>query len=503
MSFVDALRALDADRSVCPESVAAFNDVFPPYQTTSALDDLRARGYGRLDQLGHVYLDYTGGGLYAASQVEEFTRLLEGNVFGNPHSLNPTAQAMTALVEQARASVLAWFNASPDEYDVVFTQNATGALRLVGESYPFDADGAYLLTADNHNSVNGIREYAWARGAAVDYAPLRRPELRIDETALTALLDRPRTGDRLFAYPAQSNFSGVQHSLDWIARAKTRDWDVLLDAAAFVPTNRLDLSQVQPDFVSLSFYKMFGFPTGVGCLIARNETLARLRRPWFAGGTISLVSVQGRGWHQLLRDHAGFEDGTVNYLSLAGVEIGLRHMERVGIDRIHERVRCLTGWLLREMSALRHANGQSAMRIFGPADLDQRGGTIAFVFLDPEGEPHDFRHVEALAAERLISLRTGCFCNPGAGETAHELSAEHMRPFFESAKSCSFDDFYAASKGAGRSPSTMRVSVGIASNFADIDRFLRFATTFVDRSREEVASAASTRTETRATADTA
>src|SRR5689334_17169682 len=139
MSFVDALRALDADRSLCPESVAAFDDAFPSYRTTSALDDFRARDYGRLDKLGHVYLDYTGGGLYAASQVEEFTRLLEGNVFGNPHSLNPTAQAMTALVEQARASVLAWFNASPDEYDVIFTPNATGALRLVGESYPFDA----------------------------------------------------------------------------------------------------------------------------------------------------------------------------------------------------------------------------------------------------------------------------------------------------------------------------------------------------------------------------
>ena len=64
----------------------------------------------------------------------------------------------------------------------------------------------------------------------------------------------------LFAYPAQSNYTGVQHDLNWIAEAQKRGWHVLLDAAAFVPTNRLDLSVHHPDFVSLSFYKIFGIP---------------------------------------------------------------------------------------------------------------------------------------------------------------------------------------------------------------------------------------------------
>ena len=61
---------------------------------------------------------------------------------------------------------------------------------------------------------------------------------------------------------------------------------MLLDAAAFVPTNRLDLSTLQPDFVPISFYKMFGYPTGVGALIARKRVLGKLHCPWFAGGTI-------------------------------------------------------------------------------------------------------------------------------------------------------------------------------------------------------------------------
>ena len=73
--------------------------------------------------------------------------------------------AMTQLVEHARAFVLEFFNASPDEYTVIFTPNASGALKLVGEAYPFAPGDQYLLTFDNHNSVNGIREFARARGA--------------------------------------------------------------------------------------------------------------------------------------------------------------------------------------------------------------------------------------------------------------------------------------------------------------------------------------------------
>ena len=65
-----------------------------------------------------------------------------------------------------RSAVLRFFNASPDEWVVVFTTNASQALKLVGESYPFGPGGRYLLTFDNHNSVNGIREFARARGAA-------------------------------------------------------------------------------------------------------------------------------------------------------------------------------------------------------------------------------------------------------------------------------------------------------------------------------------------------
>jgi selenocysteine lyase/cysteine desulfurase len=113
---------------------------------------------------------------------------LRDRVFGNPHSLNPTSAAMTELVERARAAVLEFFGASPDEYVAIFTPNATGALRLVGEAYPFHAGDRFLLTFDNHNSVNGIREFARARGAETTYVPSVAPELRVDEQLLPRYL---------------------------------------------------------------------------------------------------------------------------------------------------------------------------------------------------------------------------------------------------------------------------------------------------------------------------
>jgi selenocysteine lyase/cysteine desulfurase len=470
----------DAAPLTMEAALTDFLAAYPAFETTRSLDALRAAEYGRLDAGGHVYLDYTGGGLYADRQLREHMDLLRSNVYGNPHSLNPTSLAMTHLVEHTRAYVLEYFNASPGEYEAIFTLNASGALKLVGESYPFGPGDHYLLTFDNHNSVNGIREFARAHGAETTYVPIVLPEMRVDEAQLAEGLERARPGGHnLFAYPAQSNFSGVQHSLEWIAQAKAKGWDVMLDAAAFVPTNRLDLNRYHPDFVSLSFYKMFGYPTGVGCLIARREALARLRRPWFAGGTITVASVQGDKYY-LAEGEAAFEDGTLNYLSLPAVEIGLKHMAGPGIEMIHERVTCLTGWLLDHLLALQHRNGRPLIRLYGPSNTDHRGGTVTFNVYDPQGWAIDHRRIEAEANQDNISLRTGCFCNPGGGEIALGISqTELVACFNQPQERLTLDDFRLCIDG--KSSGAVRVSLGLASNFADVYRFVRFAERFVDQ----------------------
>ena len=459
------------------EAEAAFLAAHPAFGETAFVDRLRATEYARLDAHGDVYLDYTGGSVYAASQVEEHQLLLRETVFGNPHSVNPTSAAATRLVERARAAVLRHFNASEAEYACIFTPNATGALRLVGDAYPFGPGDRYLATADNHNSVVGIRELAGAKGARTDYVPLDAPGLRVADGTLEQRLGAAACGHNLFAYPAQSNFSGVKHPLGWIATAQEHGWDVLLDCAAFAPTNRLDLAVWKPDFVALSFYKMFGYPTGIGALLARREALARLRRPWFSGGTVVAAGI-GAEFVVPLSGHARFEDGTVDYLGIPAVEIGLRRLRRIGVDVVAQRVEALGSWLLAALRGLRHADGSPATRIYGPATWDRRGGTIAFNFLDRDGRVVDERLVDRAAAAHRISIRTGCFCNPGAGEAAFALSPAALRRAAPGATTILDDPLARVGMPTG---GAVRVSLGLASTFADVHRFIAFASGFRDR----------------------
>lgn len=453
-----------------------FHEKYPEYEN-KLLDRLRETEYGVLNANNEIYLDYTGGSLYGAGQLTAHFDLLKSEVYGNPHSDNPSSLRSTALMNDARDTVLKFFNAPAEEYCVIFTSNASGALRLVGESYPFSKNSHFLQLMDNHNSVNGIREFARRSGASIRAIKGRSADLRVVDEDIKEALEGHSDAPRLFAYPAQSNFSGVQHSLEWIEWAHAKGWDVLLDAAAYVPTNTLDLRKVKPDFVALSFYKMFGWPTGIGCLLAHKKALEKLQRPWFSGGTIWALSVQG-DWHVMAPEHEAFEDGTVDYLNLPAVKIGIEYIENIGVDTIHRRVQSLTAWVLEQLQVLRHKNGQPLVILYGPKTITGRGATIAFNFLTPEGKIVDERVVNREAKKRAISLRTGCFCNPGSGEITFNLSPKKLAAGKGDGNRKSFDEYlaYLGLQSAG----AIRISFGIASNIADAEAFLDFARSFVD-----------------------
>jgi selenocysteine lyase/cysteine desulfurase len=363
---------------------------------------------------------------------------------------------------------LEFFAADPAEYDVIFTANASGALRLVGEAFAFGHGSRLVLSADNHNSVNGIREIAQARGAELRYVTLDQ-ELRLEgeERQLTQA-----TAPSLFAFPAQSNFSGVQHPLGLVEAAHRAGYAVLLDAAAFTPTNSLSLDDVHPDFVALSFYKMFGYPTGVGALIARREALAALKRPWFAGGTVEFVSIQHRT-HMFKAGAEGFEDGTPNFGAIAALPAGFELLGDIGMRNVKAHVGQLTTMLLAELSALQHSNGRSMTTIYGPTDGRGRGATVAFNVMDRYGRVVPYQQVEELALTNGVSIRGGCFCNPGAAERAFGFPATESAACMERARREGFSvPAFGACLGGDVAVGAVRASFGIASNENEIQRLI-------------------------------
>lgn len=452
---------------------AEFLERHPAYAKSDAFDMLRQKEYARLDTNNETYLDYTGGSLYPISLIEQHSELLKNHVFGNPHSHNNSSQLSSSYLEQARQDVLEYFHADPNDYSVIFCANASAALKLVAESYPFEKGSELLLTADNHNSVQGIREFARHRGANIRYIECQADTLLAEN--ITDYLSPENKATKLLAYPAQSNFSGVQHPLPWIIQAKEAGYDVLLDAAAFAPTNRLDLSAIQPDFVSVSFYKIFGYPTGVGALIARRDALEKLRRPWFAGGTVKIVSAIA-DFYSLEDGVAAFEEGTVNYLNFPIVSMGLKFVLDLNIDILHDRVMALTSYLLSTMQTLKYNNGQPAIELYGPKAIENRGATIAFNIFKANGEYLHYDLVEKLANEQNIAIRSGCFCNPGAGESSLHHTAETINQCRERVEKEGFNlpVFRDCITNQGKATGAVRVSLGLASNYRDARNFIEF-----------------------------
>jgi selenocysteine lyase/cysteine desulfurase len=380
---------------------------------------LRATEFARLDAQQQAYLDYTGSALYAESQLTAHHEMLRSGLFGNPHSSSKPSAASTSVIDEARTRVLRFFDVDASTHDVIFTANTSAAIKLVAESYPFSRRTACVLSADNHNSVNGIREYAARAGARVRYLPL-------DSSLCLAPFEDEGPG--LFVFPAQSNFSGTRHPLSLVTDAQARGFDVLLDAAAYVPTHALSLRDCPADFAALSFYKLFGYPTGVGALIARRDALGRLRRPWFAGGTVVYASVAGNS-HLLRPRHEAFEDGTPNFLAIAALPAGFDLLEAIGMARVTEHVETLTRLLRSHLETLPHVT------LYGPANT-----------FNVIGKP--YAEIETAARAANIAIRGGCFCNPGASEAAFGYDPARLPP------------------GA------LRASLGIASNERDVERLV-------------------------------
>jgi selenocysteine lyase/cysteine desulfurase len=173
----------------------------------------------------------------------------------------------------------------------------------------------------------------------------------------------------------------------------------------------------------------------------------------------------------LAENYERFEDGTLNYLGIPALTIGFNFINRIGMDVINRRVSLLTAWLLEQMMALKHQNGEPLVHVFGPKDSTDRGGTIIFNVFGDDGKPLPYLEVEAAANAANISLRTGCFCNPGIDEINNCLSSEELAGYFSSHSGGDFADMIVA---LGRMRGAIRISLGLASNFSDVYRFIIF-----------------------------
>uniref|UniRef100_A0A0D9WT44 Molybdenum cofactor sulfurase n=1 Tax=Leersia perrieri TaxID=77586 RepID=A0A0D9WT44_9ORYZ len=443
------------------------------------IDEMRAADFKRLE--GMVYLDHAGATLYSEAQMADVMKDLTSNVYGNPHSQSDSSMAASDLVTAARHQVLKYFNASPREYKCIFTSGATAALKLVGECFPWSRESCYMYTMENHNSVLGIREYALSKGAtvlAVDveevvdlaknhgsdslYRISRHSDQRRGKDVLLhnsqngSLSNIPGNNWNIFAFPSECNFSGHKFSLSLVKLIKEGKislkqqgkWMVLIDAAKGCATEPPNLTMYPADFVVCSFYKIFGYPTGLGALIVKNEAANLLNKTYFSGGTVA-ASIADIDFVQKRKSiEQVLEDGTVSFLSIASLRHGFKMIDTLTTSAIGRHTASLATYVRKKMLALKHSNDISVCTIYGQQASKveglKTGPTITFNLKREDGSWFGYREVEKLASLSGIHLRAGHVC---------------------------WDDNDIIN---GKPTGSVRISFGYMSTYEDAEKFLKF-----------------------------
>lgn len=270
------------------ESFSKFLTMYPKYQSSEKIDQLRVDEYSHLSP--KVCLDYCGFGLFSYLQTIHYWEsstfsLSEITANLSNHALYGGAEKGT-VEHYIKSRIMDYLNIPENEYGLVFTVSRGSAYKLLAESYPFHTNKKLLTMFDYESqSVNWMAQSAREKGAKVYSAWFKWPTLKLCSTDLRKQISNKKKKKKdsaagLFVFPVQSRVTGAKYSYQWMALAQQNNWHVLLDAGSLGPKDMdsLGLSLFRPDFIITSFYRVFGYdPTGFGCLLIKKSVMGSLQ----------------------------------------------------------------------------------------------------------------------------------------------------------------------------------------------------------------------------------
>jgi molybdenum cofactor sulfurtransferase len=430
------------------------------------------------------------------------------NLYGNPHSTSAPAELSSRRIEQVRDQALRFFNADPEEFDLVFVSNTTAGIKIVMDCFrdlettssPTE-DGAnkkqspktdgfwFGYHRDSHTSIVGVREVAGSNHRCFKH------DGEVEKWLNDAIdgAEETNSGEGrlgLFAYPGQSNMNGRRLPLTWPGKlrrsphAAHRNTYSLLDAAALATTAPLDLSDADtaPDFTVVSFYKIFGFPDLGGLIVRRRSGHILQWRKYFGGGTVEMVVCIKDAWHSKKTSsmHEQLEDGTLPFHSIialgAAIEVHGRLFD--SMESVSRHTSYLSKMMYDGLTALQHPNGLPVCRIYKEdtstyGDSKTQGAAIAFNIQNSKGELVVYTDVERLANSNDIYLRAGGICNPGGIATYLGFAPWQMKRSFSAGHRCG-TDAEGTEIVSGQPTGVVRASLGAMSTEGDVKIFLDF-----------------------------
>jgi cysteine desulfurase / selenocysteine lyase len=375
--------------------------VAPARLATTPLDVDRIRAdFPILSRTAHgkplVYLDNAATSQKPRAVIDAMSSVYEEHNANIHRGVYEFSERTTALFEGAREKVAKFINA-PQTREVIFCRNATEGLNLVmntwGREHIAAGDAIVTTVLEHHSNFVPWQQLAQQVGASLvvvdidDDGRLRRDQFT------AAMAKRPK----LVTLTQTSNGLGtVTPAKELTAEAHAAGALVVIDGAQSVPHAKVDVRDLDCDFLAFSGHKMLA-PPGSGVVWGRAAILEKMRPFLYGGDMISRVAVDLTTWNDLPWK---FEAGTSAYVDAIGLGAAVDYLEAVGMDKIHEHERALVAYALPRLMAI------PGLTVFGPKTADDRVGVISF---DLAGiHPHD---VAQIFDSEGICVRAGHHCN--------------------------------------------------------------------------------------------
>ncbi|XYI03979.1 aminotransferase class V-fold PLP-dependent enzyme [Sorangium sp. So ce1128] len=391
------------------------------------------------EQVGYVNLDYAASAPCLRSVLDAVAALLPW--YSSVHRGAGFASTVTTeLYAVARQAVGDFVGARADD-TVVFTRNTTDALNLLAAALPEDT--TVVTFASEHHA----NQLPWRRGRFV-LLPVPASVEEAIARADDALRGAP-SRHRLLAVTGASNVTGELWPLTELAEvAHRRGARLAVDAAQLAPHRAIDLAAIGADYLALSGHKLYA-PFGGGVLVGRGDWLDAARPYLAGGGAVRRVTFDGVEWASGAPRH---EAGTPNVVGAVSLAAACRALAEVGMSAVAAHEASLLDRMTR---GLRDVPGVERVAMWGPAN--PRIGVVTFRVrgFDPGAV------AAALSAEHGVGVRDGSFC-------AHPLMT-------------ALAEDRAEAQGSAAVPGAVRVSFGVGTGTADIDRFLLAITDLVAR----------------------